>query len=72
VLRVPRTAVREVDGRSSVFVVQADRVEGRAIKVEDTGGSDLTVVAGLRAGERIVTDGPASLRDGDRVRETRD
>ena len=45
------------------------RVEQRAIKTEDTGGDLLTVQAGLRAGEQLVDDPPATLKDGDPVHE---
>ncbi len=68
-LRIPRIAVRSESGRESVFVVHEGRVELRAIKTDDPGGDDLTVLAGLRAGERVVTDAPITLKDGDRVQE---
>ena len=68
-LLVPKGAVRTVDGTAIVFVVRGDRVERRAVK---TGGSDgdlIEVVSGLTAGDRVVTEGAATLADGARVKE---
>jgi RND family efflux transporter MFP subunit len=64
---VPRDAVR-IDGEQAyVFVVKDDRVERRAIRTNRDRGVDVEVVAGLRAGEPVVTQPPADIRDGDRV-----
>jgi RND family efflux transporter MFP subunit len=67
-LLVPKTAVRTADGRPIVFVVKQDRVERRAISVGLETGDQIEVRSGLAVGERVVTDGPATLKDGDKVK----
>jgi RND family efflux transporter MFP subunit len=65
---VPKTAVRTANGRSIVFVVKEDRVERRAIGVGQETGDQVEVLSGLTVGERVVTDAPATLKDGDKVK----
>ena len=66
---VPKAAVRTANGASIVFVVRGDRVERRAVKVGTLDGDLTEVVSGLNAGDRVVTDGVATLTDGARVKE---
>jgi multidrug efflux pump subunit AcrA (membrane-fusion protein) len=66
---VPKGAVASREGRDVVFVVQAGRVERRAVTVASTVGTDTTLAAGLAANERIVVDPPAEIADGVRVEE---
>jgi RND family efflux transporter MFP subunit len=68
-LLVPKAAVRTVDGASVVFVIRADRVERRAVKVGTAEGDQIEVLSGLSAGDKVVIDGPATLADGARVKE---
>ena len=65
---VPKAAVRTADGKPIVFVLNEDRVERRAIKVGLENGDQIEVVSGVRAGERVVIDGPTTLKDGDKVK----
>jgi RND family efflux transporter MFP subunit len=65
---VPKAAIRSADGRSVVFVLNEDRVERRAVKTGLENGDQIEVVSGVRAGERVVTDGPQTLKDGDKVK----
>jgi HlyD family secretion protein len=65
---VPKAAVRTVDGRTVVFVVRDDRAERRAITVGLENDDRLEVVSGVTAGERVVVDGPPTLKDGDKVK----
>ena len=65
---VPKAAVRSADGKAIVFVLNEDRVERRAIKVGLENGDQVEVVSGVRAGERVVVDGPQTLKDGDKVK----
>jgi len=65
---VPKTAVRTADGKSIVFVLKDDRVERRAVRVGLDTGDPVEIVSGLRAGERVVVDGPQTLKDGDKVK----
>jgi RND family efflux transporter MFP subunit len=65
---VPKAAVRSIDGRSIVFVLNEDRVERRAVSVGLENGDQVELASGVHAGERVVVDGPASLKDGDKVK----
>jgi HlyD family secretion protein len=77
VVVVPRAALRKDGDRDVVFVVQGDRVERRAVGLAAGGstgtagnagaGEEAVVTSGLAAGERVVVDGPADLKDGARV-----
>jgi RND family efflux transporter MFP subunit len=66
---VPKGAVRTVDGTSIVFVVRGGRVERRAVKLGGNDGDLMEVASGLTAGDRVVTEGVATLTDGARVKE---
>jgi HlyD family secretion protein len=65
---VPKTAVRTADGKSIVFVLKEDRVERRAVRVGLDNGDQVEVISGVSAGERVVVDGPPTLKDGDKVK----
>jgi len=66
---VPKSAVRQEEGKDVVLVVQNDRVERRAVKISGTRDEQTLVSAGLAAGEKIVADWPAGLAEGAAVRE---
>ena len=68
-LLVPKGAVRTVDGTAIVFVVRGERVERRAVKTGANDGDLVEVLSGLTAGDRVVTEGAATLADGARVKE---
>ena len=67
---VSLTALAEADSREAVVFVAGDddRVERRIVQLGALTGTRARILAGLRAGERVVTDGAGWLRDGDRVR----
>jgi RND family efflux transporter MFP subunit len=71
-LKVARAAVRQDAGQDVVLVVKEGRVERRAVKLGAAPGDPVEVEAGLAVGERVVIEGPAELRDGDRVEERND
>ena len=65
VVVIPRAAVRKDGGRDVVFVVQSgNRLERRAIGLAAGTGDEAVVNSGLAAGERVVVEGPADLKDG--------
>ncbi len=65
---VPKTAVKTEGDQSMVFVVRADNtVERRAVRIGGTDGERQEIVAGLRAGERVVVVPPPAMVDGARV-----
>ena len=68
-LLVPKGAVRTVDGTAVVFVVRGERVERRAVRTGANDGELIEVISGLSAGDRVATQGAATLSDGARVKE---
>jgi HlyD family secretion protein len=66
---VPKAAIHEQDGRSVVLVVQNGKAERRAVTVMSTRGEEAVVSAGVGAGERVIADWPAGLKDGTAVAE---
>jgi multidrug efflux system membrane fusion protein len=63
------SVVAAADGTPTVWVVdpESGKVSRRSIKTGTLQGADLAVLSGLRAGERIITAGAHSLREGMRV-----
>jgi RND family efflux transporter MFP subunit len=68
-LMMPKSAVRNAEGTTYVFVVRGDRVERRAVKVGSVQGNQIEVFSGVSAGDRVVVEGPETLADGARVKE---
>jgi RND family efflux transporter MFP subunit len=66
---VPRNSIHNVDGRDIVFVVQNGRAERRAVTVGAAQENEVTLAAGVSAGERVIVDSPAGLLDGVAVKE---
>lgn len=67
-LLAPKAAIRNIDGKSVVFVLQGDLVERRAVQLGAEDGDQIEVRSGLSSGDRVVIEGPATLKDGDKVR----
>jgi RND family efflux transporter MFP subunit len=65
---VPKAAVKTIDSRTVVFVLKDDRVERRAVRAGLENAGQVEVLSGLSAGERVVVEGPETLKDGDRVK----
>ena len=62
---VPLASVtRAPDGKLAVFVLGDGRVSLRGVTLGDLIGNDVAVKAGVKAGERVVTDGASFLHDG--------
>ena len=66
---VPKIAVRSLEGHDIVFVVQNGRAERRAVTVSETQNDDDVLSAGVSAGEKVIVDSPAALKDGVAVKE---
>ena len=67
-LVVPSQAVQSGQKGPYVFVVKADQtVETRPVVPGTADGPDVVITSGLRAGERVVTDGQLRLAPGARV-----
>ncbi|HTG37219.1 efflux RND transporter periplasmic adaptor subunit [Sphingomonas sp.] len=67
---VPQAGVaRDARGNATVFVVGADnKAVQRKVRATRTIGDKWLVTAGLRAGERVITEGLANVREGAVVR----
>ena len=50
-----------------MFVLHDDRVERRAVTAGAADGDQVEIVSGVTAGEKVVIDGPATMKDGDKV-----
>ena len=68
-LLVPLGAIRNSEGRDYIFVVIEGRAERRAVATGETLDNNILVTSGLSSGERVVTEGPLELTDGDAVQE---
>ena len=68
-IALPKTALRHRDGRDLVWLVRDGGVERRAVTVGTTRADEVTILAGLNGGEKIVVEGPADLAEGARVTE---
>jgi HlyD family secretion protein len=68
-LTIPRSAVRQIDGKNVVWIIRDERVERRAITPGEERGETVTVTAGLNGGEKIVVEGADKLTEGSRVTE---
>ncbi|HWB79751.1 MAG TPA: efflux RND transporter periplasmic adaptor subunit [Nannocystaceae bacterium] len=64
VTTVPSEAVRTAAGVSRVFVIAGDRIEERVVSVAERTSKQVTIAEGLKAGDRVATDGLEELADG--------
>ena len=67
-LTVPRLALLNVDRESVVFVARDQHVYVTRVQVLGQNGSTMLVNKGLRADDRVVVVGNATLRDGQSIR----
>jgi len=62
-LVIPARAVQDIDGVPTVFVrVDEEKFQTRPVRVGASIGDSMEVIEGLRAGERVVTDGALMLK----------
>src|SRR5262245_29296669 len=66
---VPKSAIRTENDVAYAFVVDDGLVDRRAVKTGGVDGDRLEVLAGLRAGERVVVSPPPALTSGAKVSE---
>ena len=67
-ITVPAAAVREREGRKTVFVVLQGRARERPVQAGDLNAEGVVITEGLIGGEEIVAIPPGDLKDGDRIR----
>jgi hypothetical protein len=64
---VPTTAIRDREGKKMVLIAYGGKVVAREVHV--TGQrADGALVDGLVGGENVITTGPATLKDGDKIK----
>jgi len=68
-ITIPKSAVRQSEGRDVVWIVRDGRAERRAITVAETHGDEVMVASGLAGGEHVVVDGGEKLAADARVAE---
>ncbi len=68
VVLVPRSAVREREGRAVIYVVEGGRAVERGVSPRPYSSDRVAVSGGLAAGEAVVVEAPAELKDRARVR----
>ena len=64
---IPKSAVRDENGKKIVFLMKDDKAERRAVTLGADRGSDTEVIAGVTAGDTLIVRGPGNLRDGQSV-----
>ena len=70
-MSIPKSAVRQRDGRDVVWVVRDGRVERRAVTVGATQGNEAAIASGLSGGEKVVVEGAENLTEGVQVTEAK-
>jgi HlyD family secretion protein len=65
---VPNEAIVQRSGKSVVFVDADGKAQQRELQLGITDGKNTEVVAGLAAGDQVVTAGQDTLNDGDAIR----
>lgn len=64
---VPPAALRKDGEQDIVFVLHDGKAERRAVRLGGNLGDNRQVLAGVSAGERVITEAPATLKNGDAV-----
>jgi len=66
-LVVPRNAVLDIEGRRGVFLADGGRAQFQDVEVGLQDDQRAEILSGIREGQRVVTTGAASLREGDPI-----
>ncbi len=66
---IPRSALRQRDNRDVVWLVHDGRATSRAVAVAAKNGDEVTLSAGLSAGEFVIVEGPVDLAENTPVKE---
>ncbi|RNF82814.1 efflux RND transporter periplasmic adaptor subunit [Montanilutibacter psychrotolerans] len=72
VVLVPAAALLKDGEQDIVFVLDDERAQRRAVRVGSNVGDNRQVLAGVVAGDDVILDPPAELKDGERVRVAAD
>ena len=66
---VPKSALQNLDGQDMIFTVEKGRAQRRQVTVSEAQGDDAVLSAGVVAGEKVIVEAPAGLKDGVAVKE---
>ncbi|WP_293881236.1 efflux RND transporter periplasmic adaptor subunit [Sphingomonas sp.] len=66
---IPYAALLDDGGKSFVFVIDRGVAKRRDVAPGNTAGDSVTILTGLKEGERVVTEGGTALEDGMKIRE---
>jgi hypothetical protein len=66
---VPKNALQNQDGKDVIFAFVNGHAERRAVTVSESQGDDAVLSAGVSAGEKVIVELPAGLKDGAAVKE---
>ena len=66
---IPKQAVLEQDGETSVFVANGDTAHRRAVMLGYENDHQVEVQKGVSVGERVVVAGQGNLKEGAKIRE---
>lgn len=70
-IAIPQPATYEIQNRMFVYKVVNGRAVSASVEVEDIGnGKEYIVLSGLKAGDKIVTEGAGLLREGTEITES--
>jgi RND family efflux transporter MFP subunit len=64
---VPKAAVQTENGQTVAYVAAGDTATRRAVRVGGTDGDRLEVLAGLRAGDRVILTPAKEIKDGAKI-----
>jgi HlyD family secretion protein len=64
---VPSTAMRDANGKKIVFIAFDGKAVARQVQIVSQ-RSDGALVSGLVGGENVITNAPATLKDGDKIK----
>ncbi len=67
-VEIPQSALRRDGNQDVVLVISGDRLERRAVKIAGNNSGRAVISAGVISGDRVVTGGPAALKNGQRVK----
>jgi HlyD family secretion protein len=65
---IPVAALRVEGEQAVVFVYREGMAERRAVRLGEAAGDDRRVLAGIKAGERVILNPPQGLRDRETVK----